>query len=197
MNGLPKQSKFRLPARQIIGLMLGHRSADFNLDKDEAQCFTQALDEAACIRLEGALAALANSVSGVQIGDGPQLRPFLGIARPIGAVTAAVTGVPTWRPASPSVGTTAVSGAAQMPMRAGHGSRAAASSPSISNRGCFVSFARRVFADTADLTSRSAEQSRALHRLVARRARVIALSMELLETLCRTGLSKAMFGWSI
>ena len=73
------------------------RSADLNLDEDGAQLFARALDEAACIRLEAALAALPSSVPGVRIGDGPQLKPFLDIAGPIGAIAAAELG-PDARP---------------------------------------------------------------------------------------------------
>ena len=49
------------------------------------------------MRLEAALATLPSSVPGVRIGDGPQLKPFLDIAGPIGAVAAAVLG-PKARP---------------------------------------------------------------------------------------------------
>lgn len=73
------------------------QSADLNLDKDGAQLFAQALDEAACIRLEAALAALPSSRPGVRIGDGPQLKPFLDRAGPIGAIAAAAVG-PNARP---------------------------------------------------------------------------------------------------
>ena len=73
------------------------RSADLNLDEDGAQLFAQVLDEATCVRLEAALAALPSSVPGVRIGDEPLLKPFLDIAGPIGAIAAAVLG-PEARP---------------------------------------------------------------------------------------------------
>lgn len=68
-----------------------------NLDKDGAQLFTQALDEAACIRLEAALAALPTSMPGVRIEDGAQLQPFIDAAGPIGAIEVAALG-PEARP---------------------------------------------------------------------------------------------------
>lgn len=68
------------------------RSADLTLDKDGAELFAQALDEAECLRLEAALAALPTSMPGVRIGDGSQLAPFLGTAGPIGAIAAAALG---------------------------------------------------------------------------------------------------------
>jgi hypothetical protein len=73
------------------------RSADLDLDKDGAQLFAQALDEAACLRLEAALSALPSNTPGVRIGDAPQLKPFLDTAGPIGAIAAAVIG-PDARP---------------------------------------------------------------------------------------------------
>lgn len=68
------------------------RSVDLTLDKDGAKLFAQALDEAECLRLEAALAALPTSMPGVRIGDGSQLAPFLGTAGPIGAIAAAALG---------------------------------------------------------------------------------------------------------
>lgn len=68
------------------------RSADLTLNDDGAQLFAQALDEAACGRLETALAALPTSRPGVRIGEGRQLQPFLGDAGPIGAIATSVLG---------------------------------------------------------------------------------------------------------
>ncbi|WP_419826886.1 hypothetical protein [Sphingomonas sp.] len=73
------------------------RSADLNLDEGGAQLFAQALDEAASIRLEAALATLPSSVQGARIGGGPQLKPFLDTAGPIGAIADAELG-PDARP---------------------------------------------------------------------------------------------------
>ena len=68
------------------------RSTDLTINDDGAQLFTQALDEAACGRLETALAALPTSRPGVRIGEGRQLQPFLDDAGPIGAIAASVLG---------------------------------------------------------------------------------------------------------
>ena len=65
---------------------------DLTFDKDGAELFSQALDEADCIRLEAVLAALPTSMPGVRIGDGSQLKRFLDTAGPIGAIAAAVLG---------------------------------------------------------------------------------------------------------
>lgn len=68
------------------------QSADLTLDEDGAQLFARALDEVGCGRLEAALAALPTSKPGVRIGDGPQLKPFLEAAGPIGVIAASVLG---------------------------------------------------------------------------------------------------------
>ena len=68
------------------------RSDDLTLNDDGAQLFAQALDEAACGRLEIALAALPTSRPGVRIGEGRQLQPFLADAGPIGAIATSVLG---------------------------------------------------------------------------------------------------------
>ena len=68
------------------------RSVDFTIDKDGAERFAQALDEADCLRLEAALVTLPSSMPGVRIGDGSQLKRFLDTAGPIGAIAAAVLG---------------------------------------------------------------------------------------------------------
>jgi hypothetical protein len=65
---------------------------DLNLDQNGAGLFAQALDEAALIRLEAALAALPTNVPGVRIGEGQQLKPFLEVAGPIGAIAATALG---------------------------------------------------------------------------------------------------------
>jgi hypothetical protein len=68
------------------------RSADLTLNDDGAQLFAQALDEAACNRLEIALATLPMRKPGVRIGEGLQLKPFLDKVGPIGAIAASVLG---------------------------------------------------------------------------------------------------------
>ena len=68
------------------------RFADLTLNDDGAQLFAQALDEAACDRLETALAALPTSRPGVRIGECRQLQPFLGGAGPIGMIATSVLG---------------------------------------------------------------------------------------------------------
>ena len=77
-----------------LKLMLANvrRSADLTLNDDGAKLFAQALDEAACCRLETALAALPTSRPGVRIGEGGQLKPFLEHAGPIGTIAASVLG---------------------------------------------------------------------------------------------------------
>lgn len=86
-----------LRANLIIMLANTHRSADMRLDKDGAELFARALDEAACNSLEAALVALPTSMPGVRIGDAPQLKPFLDTAGLIGAIAAPVLG-PEARP---------------------------------------------------------------------------------------------------
>ena len=49
------------------------RPVDLALDKDGAELFAQALDEAECLSLEAALPALPTSMPGVRIEDGSQL----------------------------------------------------------------------------------------------------------------------------
>lgn len=73
------------------------RSVDLRFAEDGAQLFAQALNEADCIRLEAALAALPTSMPGVRIGNGEQLEPFLDTAAAIGEIAAAVRG-PEARP---------------------------------------------------------------------------------------------------
>ncbi|WP_445193881.1 phytanoyl-CoA dioxygenase family protein [Sphingomonas sp. Tas61C01] len=68
------------------------RSADLTFDNHGAELFAQALDEAACGRLEAALAALPKSRPGVRIREGRQLQPFLNHAGPIGAIAVSVLG---------------------------------------------------------------------------------------------------------
>jgi hypothetical protein len=68
------------------------RSANLTLNDDGAQLFAHALDEAACGRLETALAALPTSRPGVRIGKGRQLQPFLSDAGPVGAIATSVLG---------------------------------------------------------------------------------------------------------
>lgn len=73
-------------------LMRPARPVDLTLDKDGAELFIQALNEAECLRLEAALVGLPTSMPGVRIRDGSQLEPFLDTAGPIGAVAAAALG---------------------------------------------------------------------------------------------------------
>lgn len=73
------------------------RSADLALGKDGAQVFANALNEAACTRLETALAKLPMSMPGVRIGDGQQLKPLLETAGPIGSIAGFALG-PEARP---------------------------------------------------------------------------------------------------
>jgi hypothetical protein len=68
------------------------RCADLSFNEHGAQLFAQSLDESACVRLEATLAALPSGVPGVRIVDGSQLKPFLDIAGPIGAIAAAELG---------------------------------------------------------------------------------------------------------
>lgn len=87
------------PACANLTTMLARadQSADITLGEHGAQLFAQALDEAACIRLEAALAALPTSMPGVRIGNGSQLKPFLDTAGHLGAIASAVLG-PEARP---------------------------------------------------------------------------------------------------
>jgi len=66
--------------------------ADFNLDRDGAEIFAQALAEPALVRLEAALAALPIDMPGVRIGEGALLKPLLEITGPIGAIGATAIG---------------------------------------------------------------------------------------------------------
>ena len=68
------------------------RSVDLTFDNDGAELHAQALNEADCVRLEAALAALPTSVPGVRIGDGSPLKRFVETAGPIGAIAAAMLG---------------------------------------------------------------------------------------------------------
>lgn len=73
------------------------RSSELSLDEDGAELFARALDEAACTRLEAALAALPTSKPGVRISENRLLKPFLDVVGPIGAVAAFTLG-PQARP---------------------------------------------------------------------------------------------------
>lgn len=66
--------------------------ADLTFSTDGAQFFGQALDAAACLRLEAALEALPTNMPGVRIGDGTKLKPILDTGGVIGAIAAAVLG---------------------------------------------------------------------------------------------------------
>jgi hypothetical protein len=71
--------------------------ADLTFSTDGAQFFGQALDAAACLRLEAALEALPTNMPGVRIGDGTKLKPILHTGGVVGAIAAAVLG-PEARP---------------------------------------------------------------------------------------------------
>jgi hypothetical protein len=79
-------------ATSISMLAKFDQTADLNLDQDGAELFAQALDEAGLMRLEATLAALPTNVPGVRIGEGRQLKPFLEVAGPIGAIAATALG---------------------------------------------------------------------------------------------------------
>jgi hypothetical protein len=66
--------------------------AELVFDKDGAQLFPQALDEAGCVGLEAACAQLPTNVPGVRIKDKLELAPFLNSAGPIGAIAATALG---------------------------------------------------------------------------------------------------------
>ena len=68
------------------------RSGNMTLDKDGAELFAQALDEAECLRLEAALFALPTNMPGVPIRDMSQLATFLSAAGSIGGIAAAALG---------------------------------------------------------------------------------------------------------
>ncbi|WP_132908818.1 phytanoyl-CoA dioxygenase family protein [Sphingomonas sp. BK235] len=68
------------------------RSSDLTLENDGARLVAQALNEAACGRLETALSALPASKPGVRIEEGRQLQSFLDRAEPIGVIAASVLG---------------------------------------------------------------------------------------------------------
>lgn len=72
-----------------------NQNVDLNLAHDGAQLFAKALDEAACISLETALAELPTSMAGVRIRDGVLMRPFIDAAGPIGAIAVAALGSQT------------------------------------------------------------------------------------------------------
>lgn len=72
--------------------------ADLTFSRDGAQLFGQALDAAACLRVEAALLdALSTNMPGVRIGDASALKPLLDTGGVVGAVAAAVLG-PAARP---------------------------------------------------------------------------------------------------
>lgn len=73
-------------------LASARRSFGLALDEDGAELFAEALDEAACTRLEAALAALPTSTPGVRISESRLLKPFLDVVGPIGAVAASTLG---------------------------------------------------------------------------------------------------------
>lgn len=93
------RSSTRSATRASLNAMvvMAGRSAEVTLKKDGCQLFAQALDEAACFRLEAALAALPTNMPGVRIRDGSRLKAFLEVAGPIGAIAAVALG-PEARP---------------------------------------------------------------------------------------------------
>jgi len=68
-------------------------SAELTFDKEGAQLFRDALEEADCVRLEVALAALPTNTPGVRIGGGVKLQPLLDVTGSIGAIAAVALGV--------------------------------------------------------------------------------------------------------
>ena len=77
MTAIGSVSTPRLGRGSLNPMLATIRSADLTLDDVGARLFAQVLGEAACGRLETALAALPMSRPGVRIGKGWQLQPFL------------------------------------------------------------------------------------------------------------------------
>jgi hypothetical protein len=65
---------------------------DLRFEEDGAQIFAGALDNAACLSIEQAIADLPSDVPGVRIGSAPALRAMLAVDGPIGGIAASVLG---------------------------------------------------------------------------------------------------------
>ncbi len=65
---------------------------DLRFEEDGAQIFAGALDNAACLSIEQAIADLPSDVPGVRIGFAPALRAMLAVDGPIGGIAASVLG---------------------------------------------------------------------------------------------------------
>ena len=73
-------------------LARAHPPAGLRLKEDGAQLFARALDEAACISLEAALAALPTGMPGVRMRGERPLEPLLNKAGAIGGIAATALG---------------------------------------------------------------------------------------------------------
>ena len=65
---------------------------DLRFEEDGAQIFAGALDTAACLSIEQAIADLPSDVPGVRIGSAPVLRAMLAVDGPIGSIAASALG---------------------------------------------------------------------------------------------------------
>ncbi|MEG3173076.1 phytanoyl-CoA dioxygenase family protein [Sphingomonas sp. ZB1N12] len=65
---------------------------DLHFEEDGAQMFAGALDTAACLAIEQAIADLPSDVPGVRIGSAPALRAMLAVDGPIGSIAASALG---------------------------------------------------------------------------------------------------------
>ncbi len=65
---------------------------DLRFEEDGAQIFARALDTAACLSIERAIADLPSDVPGVRIGSAPALRAMLAVDGPIGSIAASALG---------------------------------------------------------------------------------------------------------
>ncbi len=65
---------------------------DLRFEEDGAQIFAGALDNAACLSIEQAIADLPSDVPGVRIGFAPALRAMLAVDGPIGGIAASALG---------------------------------------------------------------------------------------------------------
>lgn len=80
----------------VIAATASHET-DLRFDEDGAQIFADALDDAACLAIEHAIAGLPSDVPGVRIGSAPALRAMLAVDGPVGSIAAAALG-PDGRP---------------------------------------------------------------------------------------------------
>jgi hypothetical protein len=65
---------------------------DLRFEEDGAQNFAGALDNAACLSIEQAIADLPSDVPGVRIGFAPALRAMLAVDGPVGGIAASALG---------------------------------------------------------------------------------------------------------